>query len=135
MTRAHKRLRRTAAAFVVLIIIFGLALYAFCIRPWDSGVVASLETPDGSRYMVVQTYQTWSEPYDVKLFSQMKGDEWRASYLAHESGSWRDASFDYHPEIGQIRVMEGGVEYYVVDRSKTPVIGMPEVPRFPFPES
>ncbi|MFT6499253.1 MAG: hypothetical protein ACJAT6_001389 [Akkermansiaceae bacterium] len=85
--------------------------------------------------MVGQKDGSLGEFYDVKLFSQTPGDDWRSSYLDHESGSWRNTSFEYDPITKRMIVMESGTERYVVDRAKTAVIGAPTVPTFPFPET
>jgi hypothetical protein len=98
-------------------------------------VVASIEIPDGSRYMVIQNYDSWSEPYGVKLFSRIPGEEWRSSYLAHESGSWRDASLNYDACSKRLTVTNSGVGCSAIDRAKTPVIGMPDHPPFSFRDS
>ena len=126
--------RVISIVIMTVIVVFG-AVYAFYVRPWDSGVIASYEATDGSRYMVGQKDGSLGEFYDVKLFSQTPGDDWRSSYLDHESGSWRNTSFEYDPITKRVIVMESGIERYVVDRAKTAVIGAPTVPPFPFPET
>jgi len=131
----HKKAVQTVSTIIALIVVFLSVFYVFYVRPWDSGVVASFEAPDGSRYMVVQRYDSWSEPYSVKLYSKTLNGDWRSSYLSHESGSWRDASFQYDPNTKRTSIIENGEIYYVVDRAKAAVIGSPDVPPFPFPEA
>lgn len=134
-SRLVKRVRQIAFKAIVLIAVLLGAFYVFYIRPWDSGVVASIETPDGSRYMVIQTYDSWSEPYSRSLYSKTADGDWRSSYLTHESGSWRDTSFQYDLATNRLSVIESGKIYYVVDRTKTAVIGSLDVPPFSFPDA
>jgi hypothetical protein len=135
MKRILKKPFSAICAVIASIAVLLGVFYVFYIRPWDSGVVASFEAPDGSRYMVIQTYDSWSEPYSVRLYSKTSGGDWRSSYLDHESGSWTDASLQYDSGTKRVEVVESGKIHYVVDRTNTPVIGSPDVPPFSFPDA
>jgi len=85
--------------------------YVFFVRPWDSGVVASIALPNGSEVMVTQTYNhEWSEPYSVRVWQRDVGGSWRGGYVDHESGSWRNCSMVFDNLSSCVIVYKGGVE-------------------------
>ena len=97
-----------------------LALAAFAIAstfcwfvvPWSpTGCrqrVASLQTGDGARYEVTQTFEGVLELYWPRLFYRGRDDEdWLGYWLGKEELFWR-ASLEVDRETGHVRVVRGG---------------------------
>ena len=60
--------------------------------PGGDGVVARIETADGVECMVTQTWNGWTEPYQVSFYSRPEGGEWGWCYIDHESMRWTSCS-------------------------------------------
>ncbi|MCW1884406.1 hypothetical protein OKA04_06660 [Luteolibacter flavescens] len=94
-----------AAAALLIAVFIGLG-----IQPGRSGVVAHGSSPQGVRYVVTQRWNgwdSWSEPYTVRLYTRGQGQPWQAYYVDHEARRWRRCSVRFSAD-GTVLDMTGG---------------------------
>ena len=88
-----------------------LALFiGFVIQPGRGGVVVHGVSPQGVRYVVTQRWNgwdSWSEPYTVRLYTRAPKGTWQAYYVDHEAYHWKRCSIRFS-EDGSVLEMTGG---------------------------
>lgn len=93
------------AAALLLAVFVGLG-----IQPGRSGVVTHGSSPQGVHYVVTQRWNgwdSWSEPYTVRLYTRAPGKSWQAYYVDHEARRWRYRSVAFSAD-GDTLDMTGG---------------------------
>lgn len=130
-----------------LAVIVAAVFYAI-VQPGGTGVVASIQLPDGSRYMVTQRCNWSAEPYTVSFYMCSPGGEWGWCYIDHQAIRWRNVAMRYDPASDVVTITARGTWKAALDRRrKTFAIGngkpSREVdapqgyhePEFPFPQA
>ena len=87
---------------------FVSTLLLLIIQPGGSGVVASLQLPDGSKYMVTQRCNWSLEPYTVSFYMRSQNGQWGWCYIDHQATRWRNVQLIYDSNRDVIDVTEDG---------------------------
>ena len=74
--------------------------------PGATGVIAHRTIPDGTRFLVTQTYDVDDLGYKVDFYLKTPGSGWRWCYLAHDS-AWRDGRIDYDEAANTATIWNG----------------------------
>jgi len=97
----HSATARSSGGFIRFFSVVGILLllliawYIATVRPGQSGIVLTGESPDGREYCIVQTYSNLIEPYQVSLYVRDAAGSWRWHYLEHEDNAWRSARVEF----------------------------------------
>ena len=89
------------------------------LQPGTSGVVASLQLPDGSQYMVTQRFNWSGEPYTIAFYMRSAGGAWGWCYIDHQAKRWRHVSITYDPASDVVTVTERGTWKAALDRKRS----------------
>jgi hypothetical protein len=124
--------------------LFVVAAFIVIIQPGTSGVVASMQLPDGSQYMVTQRCNWNLEPYTVAFYMRHPGGNWGWCYIDHQASRWSNVAMTYDTNKDVVTVTERGMWRASLDRKRVTFAishAMREVeapqsyrePEFPFP--
>ena len=100
-------------------IVSALGVFLAIVQPGGSGLLASIELPDGSAYLVGQRCNWSSEPYTVSFNMRSPEGEWGWCYLDHQANRWRDVSLTYDVVTDVVTVSESGVWKAALDRKRS----------------
>ena len=97
---------RIFVAALMPIVLFLIWLFIE-VSPGRSGILVTGKA-DERDFLVVQTYKTFLEPYQVSLYVRSDGENWRWYGLEHEDDAWDEARVVFDGEIAV--VYRDGVE-------------------------
>ena len=106
-----------AALFVLLFAGAG-ALWLVILQPGKGGVLAHSTAPDGTEFVVTQSWNGWDnggEPYTVSFYSRKPGGPWLWQYLDHEARRWPDCRLQHEPGTRSVKVFSGGQLKQTID--------------------
>jgi hypothetical protein len=109
---------KIAGIAIIILMFVATALFLIMVQPGSSGVVASIQLPDGSQYMVTQQCNWSVEPYTVAFYMRSVRDEWGWCYIDHQADRWRDVSLSYDPASDVLTVTERGTWMAALDRKR-----------------
>ncbi len=101
---------------VVAVGVFFVIAFLAIAQPGGSGVIGSIQTPDGSEYVVEQRCNWSVEPYTVRFYMRNPDGEWGWCYIDHEAPRWRDVEVTFDEVADEIVVTEQGVRRASLNR-------------------
>ena len=113
-----KRVIRAAFLLLAALVCTLVVLFLYLTSPGGSGVMASLELPDDTKYKISQQYNWSSEPYTVSFFMDEGSGKWRWHYVDHEASRWKNVVMTYDSAGDRVVVTEQGVPRVIVDRRR-----------------
>jgi len=87
------------------------------VQPGGDGVLGSVETSDGSEYVVEQRCNWGAEPYTVSFYMRSPDGNWGWCYIDHEASRWKDVEVTFDEAANEIVVTEQGVRRASLNRS------------------
>ena len=103
---------------IIATVLLVSTLLLLIIQPGGSGVVASLQLPDGSKYMVTQRCNWSLEPYTVSFYMRSKNGQWGWCYIDHQATRWRNVQLIYDSNRDVIDVTEDGTWKAALNRKQ-----------------
>ena len=98
-----------AVVIVLVVLLILIAIPVFMdLQPGGSGVLAALQLPDESQYMVTQRFNWSGEPYTVGFYMRSAGGKWGWCYIDHQAKRWRHVALTYDPAMDVVNVTERG---------------------------
>lgn len=100
--------RKLVAYTFGVIVVLAISWFVFFMGPGGSGVLASLQLPDGSRYMVTQQYTWTPEAYEVWFYMHSVDGPWGWCYIEHEAWRWVNVNMSYDSVTDTISITKSG---------------------------
>ena len=94
-------------------------LFFAIVQPGGSGLLASIQLPDGSEYRVTQRCNWSAEPYTVSFYMRSPKGGWGWCYIDHQATRWRDVALTYDATLDIVTVTEQGTWKAGLDRKRS----------------
>lgn len=118
MKTAFKKSLRISLWCGIAFIIAISGLFFAMIQPGGSGLLASIQLPDGSEYRVTQRCNWSAEPYTVSFYMRSPKGDWGWCYIDHQANRWRDVALTYDATSNVVTVTERGTWKAALDRKR-----------------
>ena len=103
---------------IIATVLLVSTLLLLIIQPGGSGVVASLQLPDGSKYVVTQRCNWSLEPYTVSFYMRSQNGQWGVVLYRSSSNSLRNVQLIYDSNRDVIDVTEDGTWKAALNRKE-----------------